>query len=122
MSDLLIFIVAIILGYQLGVMVTAYKLRKFIFEHAKQQGLDLEEKESKEVNLVHDTEQLVIERENNILYLYNKEDKFVCQGSSINELAQLALKYKNIKYAEVVDKKENKVFAFVNGEVLANES
>lgn len=120
MNDFIIFLATIAIGYQIGSVVTAYRLRRFIIQHAKQQGLDLEE--LTETTSVSNTVQLVIERENNILYLYNKEDKFVCQGSSVNELAQLALKYKNIKYAEVLDKKENKIFAFVNGEVLVNES
>jgi hypothetical protein len=59
---------------------------------------------------------LTVEKANNILYLYEKNtDNFICQGSTLEELATLAQKYKNIKYACVLNGDE--VYAFVDGVV-----
>jgi hypothetical protein len=58
----------------------------------------------------------MVEKSNNILYLYNREDEtFVCQGSSLEELAVLAKEYKNIKYAAVLH--DDDVVAFVDGKI-----
>jgi hypothetical protein len=102
------------LGYQVGMSVTAYRLRDLVYREAKRRGLikeidlDLEE----ELTVV----QLFVEKANNTLYLYEKDDNtFVCQGSTLQELATLAKKYKNIKYAAVMIDKD--IYAFVDGVV-----
>ena len=102
------------MGYQVGMSVTAYRLRDLVYREAKRRGLikeidlDLEE----ELTVV----QLFVEKANNILYLYDKDDNtFVCQGSTLQELATLAKKYKNIKYAAVMIDKD--IYAFVDGTV-----
>jgi hypothetical protein len=102
------------LGYQVGMSVTAYRLRDLVYREAKRRGLikeidlDLEE----ELTVV----QLFVEKANNILYLYDKDgNTFVCQGSTLQELATLAKKYKNIKYAAVMIDKD--IYAFVDGVV-----
>ena len=64
--------------------------------------------------------QLFVEKANNTLYLYDKNDNtFVCQGSSLEELATLAKKYKNIDYAAVMIDKE--IYAFVDGIVKSEQ-
>jgi hypothetical protein len=102
------------MGYQVGMSVTAYRLRDLVYREAKRRGLikeidlDLEE----ELTVV----QLFVEKANNTLYLYDKDDNtFVCQGSTLQELATLAKKYKNIKYAAVMIDKD--IYAFVDGTV-----
>ena len=106
------------LGYQVGVSVTAYRLRYLVYREAKRKGLvkevdlDLEEKLT--------VMQLFVEKANNTLYLYDKYDNtFVCQGSTLEELATLAKKYKNIDYASVMIDKE--IYAFVNGTVKSEQ-
>lgn len=49
------------------------------------------------------------------MYLYDIENEFICQANSLEELAKLALKYKNIKYASVMNGDD--VFAFIDGTV-----
>ena len=57
---------------------------------------------------------LEVEEHNNILYLYHRESRdFVCQGKSLEELATLAKKYKNITHGVVLH--NQKVFVFVDG-------
>lgn len=107
------------LGYQTGVHVLAWRLRDIVRSAAIKEGIKVDEN----FNVLEDTEpskpnvfKLIIEKQNDTLYLYNYADNtFVCQGSSINELAELAKKYKNIKYASVFDGKE--VVAFIDGKV-----
>ena len=102
------------MGYQVGMAVTSYRLRDLVYKEAKRRGLikeidlDLEE----ELTVV----QLFVEKANNTLYLYDKDDNtFVCQCSTLQELATLAKKYKNIKYAAVMIDKD--IYAFVDGTV-----
>jgi hypothetical protein len=107
------------LGYQTGVHTLAWRLRDLLRSAAIKEGIKVDE----DFNVLADVEpskpnvfKLMIEKENGILYLYDYTDNtFVCQGSSINELAELAKEYKNIKYASVFDGKE--VVAFIDGKV-----
>lgn len=70
---------------------------------------DLEDSEP-EIHKLH-TEQI-----NDVLYLYNHDTKdFVCQASTMEELAKLAKEYKNINLAAVVHNK--KLFLFSDGTV-----
>ena len=106
------------LGYEVGMGVTAYRLRHLVYKEAKRVGLVKEiDPELEETPVV---EQLYIEKSNDTLYLYNKEDKsFVCQAKSLDELATLAKKYNNIKYAAVMIGEE--IYAFVDGKVKAEK-
>ena len=50
------------------------------------------------------------------MYLYGYEDNtFICQGNSLDELASLAQKYNNIKYAVVLH--DDNMLMFVDGAV-----
>jgi hypothetical protein len=72
----------------------------------------------KEIELEEEpiVEQLYIEKTNDILYLYSQEDKtFLCQAKTVDELATLAKKYNNVKYAAVMIGEE--IYAFVDGKV-----
>ena len=104
------------MGYEVGVGVTAYRLRHLVFKEAKRVGL-IKEIELEEEPIV---EQLYIEKTNDTLYLYTREDKmFVCQAKSLDELATLAKKYNNIKYAAVMIGEE--IYAFVDGKVKSEK-
>lgn len=106
------------LGYQLGVMRTAWLLRDIIRSGAKKElGITIDDN----YNIV-DTDddkpevyKLVIEKIKDTLYLYDHEDDFVCQALTIEELATLAKQYKNIKYAAVLFGEQT--YMFVDGEV-----
>ena len=106
------------LGYQVGMTVMAYRLRYLVYKEAKHRGL------IKEIDLDLEEEptvmQLFVEKANNTLYRYDKNDNtFVCQGSTLEELATLAKKYKNIDYAAVMIDKE--IYAFVDGTVKSEQ-
>ena len=106
------------IGYEIGMSVTAYRLRHLVYKEAKRVGLLKEvDVELEETPIV---EQLYVEKTNDILYLYNKEDKsFLCQGKSLDDLATLAKKYNNVKYAAVMIGEE--IYAFVDGKVKSEK-
>lgn len=118
--DFIIFIIGLFLGYHLGQMVLSWRLRDIILKEARREGLNVDD----EFNVIEQKEdkpnvaQLFIERANDIMYLYDrKASTFICQATSIDELAKLAKEYKNIKYAAVLDQSTEDVFAFVDGKV-----
>lgn len=118
MLELIIFGFIFWMGYQVGVSVTAYRLRDLVYKEAKRRGLLKEADQVLEEELT--VVQLFVEKANNVLYLYDKDDNtFVCQGSTLEELATLAKKYKNIKYAAVMIDKE--IYAFVDGTVKSEK-
>lgn len=119
-----IFIIVFIfwLGYQFGQVALSWKLRDILRKEAIKEGIVVDGN----YNIINVKDekpnvfQLFIEKANNILYLYDREnDTFVCQGSSLVELAKLAKEYKNIKYAAVID--GNEVYAFVDGTVKTEQ-
>jgi hypothetical protein len=100
------------IGYEIGIHITAYRLRHLVYKEAKRVGL------LKEIEIEDDpiVEQLYIEKTNDTLYLYSQEDKaFLCQAKSLDELATLAKKYNNVRYAAVLIGEE--IYAFVDGKV-----
>jgi hypothetical protein len=107
------------IGYQLGVMRTAWLLRDIIRAGAKKElGMVIDDG----YNIVDDGKEkepevykLVIEKIKDTLYLYDHEDDFVCQALTVEDLAKLAKQYKNIDYAAVIFGDE--MYMFVNGEV-----
>ena len=104
------------IGYEIGMSVTAYRLRHLVYKEANRLGL-LKEIELDDTPIV---EQLYVEKTNDVLYLYNREDKsFVCQAKSLDELATLSMKYNNVKYAAVMIGEE--IYAFVDGKVKSEK-
>lgn len=106
------------IGYQVGISVTAYRLRDLVYREAKRRGL-LKEVDT-ELEETPGVAQLMVEKSNNVLYLYNRDDNtFLCQGSTLEEIASLAKKYNNIKYAAVMIDQE--IYAFVDGTVKSEQ-
>jgi hypothetical protein len=104
------------IGYQVGMSIMAYRLRDLLLNDAIRRGL------IKEINLEDEDTvmKLFVEKNNNMLYLYEKDDNtFICQGSTLEELATLAKKYENIKYATVMIGTE--IYAFVDGTVKSEQ-
>lgn len=101
------------LGYQVGVMHLSWRLRDIIVKEARKEGIKVDDEyniiESKKPKVL----KLWVEKVHDVMYLYDTEDTFICQANTIQELATLALKYKNIKYASVINGDE--VYAFVDG-------
>jgi len=101
---LLDIILILALGWVMGEFYTVYKLRKnlrtyIIVEEAKPTVFKLE------TELVDD-----------IILLYDREtNDFICQGKSLQQLAELSRKYKKIEYASV--KHGDYFVAFIEGKV-----
>lgn len=115
--DILVLLVIAYLAFQAGSMYTTYKLRELIIRDALAKGIDITAIENKIEKKKTNT--LIIEYDNNVMYLYDNEtNTFVCQGQTVEELANLAKKYKNIEHAIVLDSKSNQVFTFADGKVL----
>ena len=115
MFELLILVLVGFIGYQIGLSVTAYRLRYLIHKEARRLGLD----NSDDIDIVEEIDpevvQLVVEKANDTLYLYSRDNSFICQGKTLDELAKLAKQYKNIKYAAVIHDEDT--YGFVDGKV-----
>jgi hypothetical protein len=113
-------IILFVIGFWLGAAYAGYKIRKQIFKIAKDQGIDVSNVGEPEIKTVPI---LQVEKHNDMLYLFeNKSNEFMCQGISIEELADKLIKYKQVDVAFVKHGAEN--FWFVNGKVKSdpNES
>lgn len=116
MLDIIILGLVFYFGYQIGQIVLSWQLRDLVIKEAKREGIIddnlniIEDKPSKP-----NVYKLVIEKVKDTLYLYDHEDEFVCQALTVEELATLAKKYKNIKYAAVLYGEET--YMFVDGVV-----
>ena len=96
MFEILILLVVFGIGFYVGETTFAWRIRHLIYKEAKERGIVVEVDDKPNVA------KLFIEKSNDVLYLYDYEaNTFVCQGNTIDELASLAQKYKNIKYAVV---------------------
>ena len=117
--DILILTLIIVVAFQAGKHYGYYKIVKLMKEVAEEQGIDLE----KELGIIKAQEakdspekvhKLSVEQHGDLLYLFDKEsDNFICQGSSVQELCDLAKKHKNVNLAAVMH--GEKVFAFKDG-------
>ena len=120
MLELIIIAFIFWLGYNAGQIVLSWQLRDIIRDEARKEGIKVDD----EYNVIKDKKpkvaQLIVEKVNNVLYLYERDtDDFVCQGSTLDELATLAKKYKDIKYAAV--KIDEEIYAFVDGVVKTDK-
>jgi len=121
MIELILVVCIFALGYVAGQMVFAWKIRDIIYKEATAAGIDVQSRLSGVQQI--EVEKLIIEESNNMLYLYEYDtDNFVCQAKTIDELATLANRYKNIKYAAVAQGET--MHMFVEGKVkkAMNES
>jgi len=115
MFEFLILVIVAVIGYHIGAAVISYQLRYLIHKEARRLGLD----KSDDINVFEEADpkvsQLIIEKTNDTLYLYDINHSFICQGKTIDELAKLAKQYKNIKYAAVFHNEDT--YGFVDGSV-----
>lgn len=115
MELLIVFGIGCFIGYHYACL----KMAKELKDAADELGIDLEKAiekyeakvdEPKE-NKIH---KLIVERHGEMLYLFDREkDKFICQASSVQELAKLAKDYQNITLATAIH--DSKVFMFKDG-------
>jgi hypothetical protein len=105
--------IGLFVGYMIGEFVTVNRVR-IIFNELRKKGIKLEDliEEEKPLSVY----QLQIEKVKDTFYLYEiGKNEFICQATSLDELAKLALKYKNIHRAKVLHDKT--VYSFIDGKI-----
>jgi hypothetical protein len=115
----ILFLITFVVGFFLGKYYGFYKVASMMKEVAEERGFDLVKELglNKEDTATPQVYKLEVETHGDMLYLFDKEsDNFICQGSSVQELAKFAKDYKNVTLAAV--KYNNKIFAFKDGESI----
>ena len=98
MDNIWDFILIFLLGWTVGVKFYMYRLEKDIKKYAKDNGIKIEEVVSNPSAIPL----LTVEIQEGVLYLYDKKSKiFVCQGRTLDEVANLLEQYKKIPQARV---------------------
>jgi len=116
MFEILILLVVFGVGFYVGESIFAYRIRHLIYKEAKAQGIIIDLYEGNKPTI----DKLFVECTDDMMYLYEYEaNTFICQGKTLGELARLAQKYKNIKYAVVEHNKQ--MLVFVDGIVKEKE-
>lgn len=99
-------ILILALGWVMGEFYTIYKLRKNL------RSVIIIQEEVPRPNVF----KLETEEVDNTILLYDRDtNDFICQGSSLEQLAQLSREYKKIEYATV--KHGDYFVAFIEGKV-----
>jgi hypothetical protein len=110
MHDFILWISGLFLGFWLGESYVRYQARKILERFMKDNMLEDNPK-------THNYPIYFTEVENGIILLYNKNtNKFVCQGKTLEELAQNARKFKNVN--RVIVHHDSTHFLFIDGEVI----
>jgi hypothetical protein len=103
---LLDIILILALGWVMGEFYTIYKLRKNL-----RSVIIIQEEVSRPNVFKLETEEV-----DNTILLYDRDtNDFICQGTSLEQLAQLSREYKKIEYATV--KHGDYFVAFIEGKV-----
>ena len=103
---LLDIILILALGWVMGQFYTIYKLRKNL-----RSVIIIQEEVSRPNVFKLETEEV-----DNTILLYDRDtNDFICQGTSLEQLAQLSREYKKIEYATV--KHGDYFVAFIEGKV-----
>ena len=102
---LLDIILILALGWVMGEFYTMYKLRKNIRSYL------IIQEETRPTVFKLETEEV----DNTILLFDRETHDFICQGNSLEQLAQLSREYKKIEYATV--KHGDYFVAFIEGKV-----
>jgi len=98
MDNIWDFILIFLLGWTVGVKFYMYRLEKGLKEYAKDNGIKIEEVDGKP-SIVPT---LIVEIQEGVLYLYDKKSKnFVCQGKTLDEVANLLENYNKIPQARI---------------------
>jgi hypothetical protein len=113
--DFLTYLSCFFLGYWVAGQVFRWHLKRAIRKIAKEHNIDLTELEEQEtVKKVIIPVLTTVPVDKSIL-LYDQKNNFLCQGQSLDEVAENLLKYKNIKVAIILH--NNDKFWFVEGKV-----
>lgn len=111
--ELLSHLVFFVFGYWLASQVIAFTMRNAIKRIAKENGITLEQEENP--TTVSKIPVMTTELVDNGILLYDTKNNFMCQGKSLDEIADNLLKFKKVKVAMVVH--NNNKFWCVEGKI-----
>lgn len=118
MDILISYIIVFLCGFYCAAQIFAHQLKRALQKITKEQGISMEEVEN--TNTINIPILFTEQMENGIL-VYDMQNNFMTQGSTLDEAAQNLLQYKNIKLAFITHNKNK--FMLLNGKVQAsNES
>ena len=118
--DLLTYLSFFIFGYWVASKIIAFQMQFMIRRLAKEHNIDISDlDEETEVKPVAIPILITESVDKHGILLYDGKNNFMCQGTSLEEVAENLLKYKNIKVAIILHK-DNKVL-FVDGKVKKSQ-
>lgn len=113
--ELLIFAGGFIVGFICGDLYAIHRVRKLITKviNGEITPEEVEQEKSKIAEPIY----LTVEITNGIMYLFDTNDNFICQGESLTDLAMFAMVNKKIEYAKV--KNGDDIVYFIKGAVAS---
>jgi len=111
--EIIIHLLFFVIGYYVATFTFARHIKKVIKKIADEHGIDLNEADN--IPTANKVPVLITEMVDNNFLLYDQKNNFLCQGNTLDEVAENLLKYKNIKLAMILH--ENNKFWFVEGKI-----
>jgi hypothetical protein len=106
--DVLLYLIVFYLGCKFGEIIFAFRIRHLLSK--------IDTKDIEIIETRTEIKKLITEKVGNSILLYEVgTNTFICQGSTLDELATLSKSYKNIKIAAV--QHDNEFVWFVDGTV-----
>lgn len=119
--ELIFYLFIFISGYYLGQAVTYLRIQTNFKRICKENGIDLEKIIDEESIIEKPTyKEMKVEEIEEMLYLYDKNANFICQGKTLEDLVKFAKDYKNISRGTI--EHNNKIFLVVDGNVKEYKS
>ena len=116
--EILTYLIVAYAGYSLGKTIAIWRMRNVIKEVAESIGFKIDETTGTIIDPDLDSKsgQYYVDNVNGLLLMYEyHSNDFICQARTVEELAKLAQKYKNVNDATV--KHDNREIYFVDGDV-----
>ena len=110
--ELLTYLAFFLLGYWVSSQVFSFVIQRAIRKIAREHGIDLEEEVKPKANQIP---VLVTDPIDSAILLYDNKNNFMCQGVTLDEVAENLMKNKNVKLAMIVH--NNEKFWSVEGKV-----
>lgn len=121
MTELLILItISFIVGFIVGKIQSFFHIRKLIYDFCRDQGIDIDKElkkvEEKEKFNISKPHEFSIEKYGDMLYLFdNNHNKFLCQGSDLQDLINHVNNLKYIDEATIIF--NDQLLFFKNGKL-----
>jgi len=119
MEFLLILVLVFMLGFKIGYGFYEFKINLLINKLTKPANVETLESNIMSQVVVHPVASLYTEKVGESFLLFDEDTHtFVCQATTIEDLAKLCQLHNNISYATVTH--NNKVLMFVDGVIMDN--